>query len=630
MCGICGVLNPKGITEEEQLVIEKMKSTLTHRGPDGAGTYSDPDGLIILGHTRLKIIDLSERAAQPMPNETGDVWVTYNGEIYNFLELRSALEQQGHRFKSASDTEVLVHLYGEKGERMLEDINGMFAFALWDERHQRLMLARDRVGKKPLFYAEANGKFLFASEIQALLQVPWLPRNVDYQAIDQYLTYGYIPAPHTAFKVIKKLPPASYLTLQNGKVKIERYWSLEYLPKLQISEEEACGRLLELLKEAVKLRMISDVPLGAFLSGGIDSSAIVALMSQLSDKPVKTFSIGFEEAAYNELNFAQLIAQRFNTEHHEFIVRPKALEILPKLVRHYGEPYADSSAIPTFYVSSETRQHVTVALNGDGGDENFAGYERYYANKIATYYQKIPAIVRRKVIEKGISFLPGLADVRSNIQRIKRFCQSAGMPVEKRYLSWIGLFDANSKRKLYSSEFLEKVDVTESEQWLGQFFNQNDALDIIDTTICADVHSYLPYDLLVKVDITSMANSLEARSPFLDPHVMEFAARLPSHYKLRRRTHKYILKKAMREILPKVILHRKKTGFGVPVDGWFRNELKPLLYDTILSPKALCRGYFNSEVLKQMVEEHVTGQKAHGHRLWALLMLEMWHREFID
>ena len=506
----------------------------------------------------------------------------------------------------------------------------MFAFALWDQRHRKLMLARDRVGKKPLFYAEVNGKFLFASEIQALLQVPWLPREVDYQAIDKYLTYGYIPAPYTAFKGIKKLPPASYLTLRSGKVSIERYWNLEYAPKLQISEEEACERMLGLLKEAVSLRMISDVPLGAFLSGGIDSSVVVALMSQLSDKPVKTFSIGFEEAAYNELNFAQLIAQQFNTEHHEFIVQPKALEILPKLVKHYGEPYADSSAIPTFYVSSETRQHVTVALNGDGGDENFAGYERYFANQIASFYQKLPAVIRSKVIEKGISFLPGLADVRSSIQRIKRFCESAGMPIEQRYLAWVGLFNPIQRKKLYSPEFLEEIDVTASEQWFEQLFYQAGGLDLLDATIYVDVHSYLPYDLLVKVDITSMANSLEARSPFLDHNVLEFAARLPSNYKLRGRTHKYILKKTMREILPKEILHRRKKGFGVPVDGWFRNELKPLLYDTILSPKALCRRYFNPETLKQMVEEHVTGQQAHGHRLWALLMLEMWHREFIE
>ncbi len=626
MCGICGVLSILNNTISLDEIVRQMNSALIHRGPDDEGYFFDEN--IAFGHRRLSIIDLST-GHQPISNEDESIWIVFNGEIYNFQTLRKQLEDAGHRFSTNTDTEVIVHCYEQYGEECVKYFRGMFAFAIWDKRHKKLMLARDRVGKKPLFYAEVDGKFLFASELQAFFKLPWIPREVDHQAIDLYLSYGYIPAPFTAFKGIKKLPIASYLVLQDGKIKVERYWNLEYLPKLTISEEDACEHTMELLKEAVKLRMISDVPLGAFLSGGVDSSAIVALMSQLSDKPVETFSIGFEESAYNELDYARMVAQKFNTNHHEFMVHPRALDILPKLVRHYGEPYADSSAIPTFYVSSETSKYVKIALNGDGGDENFAGYERYFAHRMAQIYQKIPTTIR-KIIERGVFLLPGTASTRSNVSNLKRFCAFANMPIEKRYIAWMRFVNIDIKPGFYSPEFVANINILESERMVEQLFCQTQGLDIIDSAMSVDVNFCLPYDLMVKVDITSMINSLEARSPFLDHHLMEFSAKLPSSYKLHGRIHKYILKKALKGILPDEILTRRKRGFSIPIDSWFRGELKSLLYDTVFSSRALQRGYFNTNKLHQIAQEHDTGQKTHGSLLWALLMLEMWHKEFID
>ena len=513
----------------------------------------------------------------------------------------------------------------------------MFAFALWDVRTQKLLLARDRVGQKPLFYTWADGKFLFASELQAILQDPAVSREIDLEAIDQYLTYTYIPAPRTAFKNIKKLLPAHYFVLelnsgdnQNPKFRTERYWELKYTPKLQLNMEDACEQLMELLTEAVKLRLISDVPLGAFLSGGIDSSAVVGVMSQLSDIPVKTFSIGFEEESYNELGYACTIAERFGTDHHEFIVKQEALEILPTLVRHYGEPYADSSAIPTFYVAQMTRQHVTVALNGDGGDECFAGYERYLANKMATYYQKLPYLIRERLINLIAAQLPNPLDFRNRLRRIKRFLSAAALPVDERYLYWTSNFLDEHKVTLYSDEFRHEISESDSGQWLKKLFTETEGLDILDASLYVDVFSYLPYDLLVKVDITSMANSLEARSPFLDHHLMEFAARLPANFKLRGRTLKYILKKMLDGFVPHENLHRRKMGFAVPVGQWFRGELREFLMETILSPRALQRGYFKPGALKDFVMAHVNGKLDYSFQIWALLMLELWHQEFID
>jgi asparagine synthase (glutamine-hydrolysing) len=632
MCGIAGVVGLDGRKVDRPL-LERLNAPLAHRGPDAEGYHQS--GRAGLAHRRLRVIDLAG-GRQPLANEDGSVWVTFNGEIYNFRELRSRLESLGHRFATQSDTEVIVHAYEEYGPEAVKCLRGMFAFGLWDQRQQTLLLARDRVGKKPLFFAEADGQFVFASELQALLQHPALRREVDLPALDDYLTYGYIPAPRTAFRGISKLPPAHYLLLRfdPGRpgppaTRIERYWQLEYGPKLALTEAEAAEGLLEVLTEAVRLRLTADVPLGALLSGGVDSSLVVALMSRLSGRAVKTFSVGFEERDYSELPHARRVARRYATDHHELVVRPSALEVLPTLVRHYGEPYADSSAVPTYYVSRLTRAHVTVALTGDGGDEGFAGYERYRGMLLAERYRRLPGWLRRGVVEPLAARLPDPRARRSRLGQARRFLLKAGLPPVRRYAAWVSYFNPAQKQALYAPAFREQLGGRQAEAWLfGLFDALPPGTDPLDAVLAVDVQSYLPFDLLVKMDIATMASSLEARSPLLDHKVLEFAARLPARYKLRGSALKYLLKKAAGPLLPPETLSRRKMGFGVPVGDWLRGELRPLLEDVLLSPRALGRGYFRPEALRRLVREHQEGAQDHSFRLWALLWLEWWHREF--
>jgi asparagine synthase (glutamine-hydrolysing) len=511
----------------------------------------------------------------------------------------------------------------------------MFAFALWDARAETLFLARDRVGKKPLLYAEADGQFVFASELQGLLQHPGLAREIEWLALDDYLTYGYVSAPKTIFKGVWKLPPAHYLTLKASPgsvhMRLQRYWRLQYGPKLAVSEEEATEGLLEVLKEAVRLRLIADVPLGALLSGGTDSSLVVALMTELSGQRVKTFSIGFKDREFDELRYARLVAERYGTDHHEFVVRPNALEILPTLVRHYGEPYADSSAIPTYYVAKMTRDHVKVALNGDGGDECLAGYERYLGMRVADRYAKLPGLVRRLAIEPLGRLIPDSAPRRSRLHQAKRLLDVAGDPAPQRYLRWMRYLSPETKAALYKPELCDALAGYEAERWLLGMWEEvaRQSPDPLDTAMAVDVQSYLPYDLLVKMDIATMANSLEARSPFLDHKVMEFCARLPVAYKLRGTTLKYLLKRAGRRLLPPEIVHRRKMGFGAPVGDWMRGAWRPWVEGVLLSPQALKRGYFESEALRQLVQAHLEGHREQSFALWSLLCLELWHREFL-
>jgi len=634
MCGIAGILDLKGRRIDPD-AIARICARMVHRGPDGEGIYLD--GEVALAHRRLSIIDLAG-GAQPMSNETGTVWVTFNGEIYNFEELRRELQAAGHRFRTRCDTEVLVHSYERFGRDCVRRFRGMFAFGVWDSRQRVLFLARDRVGKKPLFYARAGGQFVFASEIQGLLKHPGIRRELEPSAIDDYLTYGYVPSPTTAFRGIFKLPPAHTLTLSLSESvrppepKIEPYWSLEYSPKLNLNEDEAADALLEILTEAVRLRMVADVPLGALLSGGVDSSLIVALMSRLSDRPIKSFSIGFDEQSFNELPHARKVARHCGTDHQELIVRPDALTILPTLVRHYGEPYADSSAVATFHVARLTRQHVTVALSGDGGDECFAGYERYLGDHLADRYQRIPCGLRTRIIEPLARLIPAWLPTGNRLGRARRFLQAASQPSDQRYLRWVSYFTPEAKRVLYTNDFGADLEQHDSTAWLlGRLDTLRRAgLSSPDSLLAADVGSYLPEDLLVKMDIATMANSLEARSPFLDHTVMEFAARLPIDFKLRGMTLKYLLKKVARPLLPPGLLNRRKMGFGVPVGSWMRNELRPLIDDALLSPRALNRGYFRPDSIRRLVREHTAGIRDHASRLWALLWLEMWHQEFLD
>jgi asparagine synthase (glutamine-hydrolysing) len=634
MCGIAGVVDLKQ-RAIEPANLARISARMAHRGPDGEGVYVD--GEAALAHRRLGIIDLAG-GSQPMSNEDGAIWITFNGEIYNFEELKRELCSYGHRFRTRSDTEVLLHAYEQFGQDCVRHLRGMFAFGVWDSRRRVLFLARDRVGKKPLFYTRVDGQFVFASEIQALLAHPGIAREIEPSAIDDFLTYGYVPSPKTAFRGVLKLPPAHTLTLsliegdQPPLEKIEPYWRLEYTPKRNLNEDDAAAELTEILTESVRLRMVADVPLGALLSGGVDSSVIVALMSKLSSRPIKSFSIGFDDLHYNELPYARQVARHCGTDHQELVVRPNAVEILPTLIRHYGEPYADSSAVPTFEVARLTRERVTVALSGDGGDECFAGYERYLGDHLADRYQRIPHLVRAGLIEPFARSIPASLQPYNRIGRAKRFLEAASMPCDRRYLRWVSYFTPEAKRSLYTDEFADHLGKHDSTAWLSGRLKslRRDGLQSPDALLAADLGSYLPEDLLVKTDIATMANSLEARSPFLDHKVMEFAARLPIDFKLRGTTLKYLLKRVARPLLPAGVLNRRKMGFGAPVGRWMRNELRPLINDALLSPRALNRGYFRADSVRRLVCEHTDGVRDQASRLWALLWLELWHREFLD
>ncbi|MDX6484055.1 MAG: hypothetical protein QOE95_1826, partial [Gaiellaceae bacterium] len=510
-------------------------------------------------------------------------------------------------------------------------LRGMFAFAIWDERREELFLARDRVGKKPLLYAQAGGDFVFGSEFSALLRHPGVGREVDREAIHYYLTFMCVPAPMTAYRDIRKLEPGHTLTLtREGRVRIERYWQPDFNRKIKITEEEAGERTLELLREAVRVRLMSEVPLGAFLSGGIDSSAVVALMSEVSSSPVKTFSIGFEEQDFSELHHARRVAEYVGAEHHEFIVRPDALEVLPMLVEHYGEPYADSSAIPTYYVARETRRHVTVALNGDGGDECFAGYERYAAMQLSERYRRLPEVLREGVIRHAVKMLPSSGLMPRRVRSLKRFLQAASLPPVERYLNWVGIIGPAAKEELYTDEFRRETAGFDERRWLAPWFALANGAGVVDASLLTDTMTYLPNDLLVKVDIASMAVSLEARSPFLDHHVIEFAASLPQGMKLRGLTTKYLLKQTLKRLLPSQNLTRAKMGFGVPIGHWFRGSMQPFLREHLLSERLARRGLLRPEAVRRMVEQHTSGEHNHTHPLWTLLMLELWFQRFID
>ncbi len=628
MCGICGVVSTDAYERIDPRIVVRMRDTLIHRGPDDEGLYSGPG--VALGHRRLSIIDLRPEGRQPMANEDGTVQVVFNGEIYNFAEHREWLISKGHEFRSRTDTEVIIHLYEELGVDCLRLLRGMFAFAIWDERKRLLFLARDRLGKKPLFYHFDGRKLVFGSEAKAVLAHPDVNREPHSDALDYYLSFGYVPAPFSAFKGLRKLPPAHYLTFANGSVDVRRYWRIHYLPKFDISERDACAQIVERLTEAVKLRMISDVPLGAFLSGGIDSSAVVALMSRLSTAPVKTFSIRFNDAEYDESQSARAIAERFNTEHHQFTIEPNATGVLEKLVWHYDEPYADSSALPTYFLSKLTREYVKVALNGDAGDENFAGYRRYLVNHLAQHLRSAPAFLRRLL---GLGAKTGYRICSRNNRlgkRLEILAATLATDVKPGYAKMLSSFDFDAKRNLYSADFARCALGNAPEKLILSLYEQSDAEHIVDATLNVDLDSYLPYDLLVKVDIASMAVGLEARSPMVDHEFVEFVARLPARFKINGLTLKAIFKKALRGILPDAILQRSKMGFGVPLERWFRGELSDLLRDTLLSRRALERGYFNRGPVESLINGHLSGRGDYQRQLWTLLMLELWHRVHID
>ena len=623
MCGIAGKLS---LTQPvPRPLLERMCAMVEHRGPDSRGVFLE-DG-VGLGIQRLRVIDLAT-GDQPIFNEDGSVVVVLNGEIYNFKELRSDLERAGHRFGTQSDTEVIVHLYEDRGADCVRALRGMFAFALWDRDRRRLLLARDRLGKKPVFYAHRDGDFWFGSEAKAILVDSSVERDVDFDAIDSYLHYQYVPHPLSAFRALRKLPPAHTLVWQDGRIELNRYWKLSYRRNDVADERDAHELIRGQLLEATRLRLRSDVPLGAFLSGGVDSSAVVAAMARNGGR-VKTFSIGFDVEGYDETPYAREVARLFDTDHHELRVAPRAIDVLPRLVWHYGEPFADSSAIPSFYLAELTRRHVTVALNGDGGDESFAGYKRYVTNQLLERVAGMPQPVRL-MLARGARVVG--ADNRDNSfrSRLDRITRAATLPTVERYTRWVAYFNEDERSEIYTPEFRASLGEPFARTALQAPYLDSDAPDLVNRLLDLDTQTYLPGDLLVKMDIASMAHSLEVRSPLLDHHFMEVAAGFPGRWKLRGRTRKKLFKDALREWIPGEILDREKQGFAVPLATWLRGELKELPREILLDRRSLDRGFFREERLRRIIDDHVDGIRNHANQIWALIQLELWLQTFVD
>jgi asparagine synthase (glutamine-hydrolysing) len=625
MCGIVGQVKPASGTVEPAL-LARMCAALEHRGPDARGLFAD--GNAGLGIQRLRVIDL-ETGDQPIHNEDGSIAVVLNGEIYNYRELRDRLSRRGHTLATEGDTEVIVHLYEEYGPDCVRFLHGMFAFALWDGRRRRLLLARDRIGKKPLFYAVRGGTLTFASELRALLEDRSIPREVDLAALDGYLAYGYIPSPRSVFAGVRKLPPAHTLAFAEGRLELERYWRLDYSRKLTVRDpRELHEPIRDAIRAATRRRLVADVPLGAFLSGGIDSSAVVAAMARESATPVKTFTIGFEHRDFDELPHARHVAELLGTDHHEFVVRPDAIATVPRIVRQYGEPFADTSAIPSFHLAEVTRAHVTVALNGDGGDESFGGYTRYVANRLASRLDVLPPAFRRAAGRAGERLHS--SEVTSLTSKARRLATGLALSPADRYARYQSWFDTAQRDALYTDDFRAATRGPATAEVIARPWLQASGEDVLDVMLEVDALTYLPGDLITKIDIATMAHALEARSPLLDHELMEFAASLPAELKIRGRQKKWILREALRAWLPDDILDRPKQGFMVPVADWFRGELREHVHDVLLDPAAVGRGYFRTGEVRSMLERHGAGAADESKRLWALYVLELWHRDFVD
>ena len=628
MCGICGIVWTDQRQPPDRGVLDRMTDVLAHRGPDDRGTWSDHG--VSLGFRRLSIIDLPS-GNQPMCNEDKTIWVVFNGEIYNFRSLRHRLEGLKHEFRTASDTETIVHLYEEEGPECVRRLRGMFALAIWDTGKRQLVLARDRLGVKPLLYRHEPGRLAFASELKSLLEMPDMPRELDASSLDHYLALQYVPHPRSIFRGVNKLPPAHYAVWHDGRLRLQRYWELDFSDENdQLSEKEYCNQLRETLSEATRLRMVADVPLGAFLSGGIDSTIVVGLMQAVSPEPVKTFSIGFPVAAFDERRYARMAARQLGTDHHELVVEPGSIDILPKLVWHFDEPFADSSAIATYYVSQATREHVTVALTGDAGDELFAGYPRYRAVRLAEYFDRLPRPVQSVIASPLWQYLPASVRQKSKRRRLKKLLAHLRLSPEQRYTRWVTIFDEQFRAALYQDDFIAELEDSDPADFLLAAYRQAAGRDMVSRSCFVDLVTYLPCDLLTKVDIASMANGLECRGPFLDHRVVELAARVPAALKMRCLSGKYILKRAFSDLVPPAIRRRPKMGFGVPLDHWFRGALADHLKEVLLDPRTLNRGYFRPETLGRLLDDHLAGRWDHSYRLWSLLVLELWHRTFMD
>ena len=623
MCGIAGRFNYDALRPVDRTVLEAMTDAIAHRGPDAAGYHVAPG--IGLGHRRLSIIDLST-GDQPLSNEDGTVWTVFNGEIYNFADVRAELASRGHRFRTGSDTEVIVHGYEEWGERCVERFRGMFAFAIWDSRARRLVLVRDRLGVKPLYYAELPGRgVVFGSELKALVEDPEVPRDWRADAIDAYLTLLYIPAPMTVYRGIQKLPAAHVLVAEKGGIRTFRYWDLAFPGGGDASrEDEYLERLDTLLRESVALRQISDVPLGAFLSGGIDSTAVVSYMVDTSPRPPVTISVGFDHAAYDELAVARRVAAHLGCEFHERTVAPDVAALLPKLAWHFDEPFADSSAIPTYYVSKAARELVTVALSGDGGDELWAGYSRH---RVEQWEQRARAALGPARIAAGwLGRALPLTVKGARALRHLAYQPEHGYAVKHAY----GMFEPDAKSRLYAKDFAAETAAADPFAAFRDIYRRCPSADPLDRALYTDVHTYMVDDILTKVDRMSMAVSLEAREPLLDHKLLEFAASVPAALKLRHGRSKYLLRKAIARRVPPEIVERGKHGFEAPIGEWLRGPLAPLADGLLTDNRLRDRGIFNAAEVSRLWTEHRTGRADHRHRLWQLIMLELWFRQFID
>lgn len=630
MCGILGFINADRQQPASEQTARQMAAAIVHRGPDDEGFYFKEH--VALGMRRLSIIDLAG-GHQPISNEDDSVWVVFNGEIYNFPELRAQLAARGHQFRTHSDTEVLVHLYEDYGDELVQHLNGMFAFALWDARRARLLLARDRMGEKPLYFTQLrDGTFVFASELKSLVQHPGVERRINLLALRKYLQYEFVPAPHTMFEGVHKLRPAERLIFERGRWRTERYWRLSYEgERLKINQAAAAAQVRARLREAVRLRLVADVPLGVLLSGGIDSSAVAALACEAAQGRVKTFSIAFAEKSFDESSYARLVAAHLGTEHYEqrFTER-EMLAIVPEIPRLLDEPLGDGSLIPTFLLSRFTREHVTVALGGDGGDELLAGYPTYVAHRMAGYYQALPQFLRGNLIEPMIARLPVSTDNLSFDFKAKRFVRGAAQPPGMRHTVWMGSYDAWQQRQLLHSDIIAQYSDEEVFAEILPYDHQNGAsqLDVVERMMTLDATHYLSECVLFKVDRASMAASLETRAPFLDHTFVEFLSRLPLRLKLRGHlggwTGKYLLKQALRHQLPSQVINRPKKGFGMPVAKWVKGELRPLVRDTFAPERLQRQGLFNAAYVQRLLDEHERGVADHRKLIWTLLMFELW------
>lgn len=623
MCGICGLAYSNN-QKPERALLEKMNAAIAHRGPDSDGFHTDAG--VGLAMRRLAIIDVNG-GDQPIANEDESIWIIFNGECYNYPEMRVELEHRGHRFTTKTDTECIVHFYEDEGDDCIKRLRGMFAFALWDDKKRRLLLGRDRLGKKPMYYTIQNGTIYFGSELSAILTaLPHKP-EINFEALDLYLSLQYVPDPLTIYQGIFKLPPAHTLVWENGQVHTQRYWDYTYLPKWTGSEDELIEELRARLREAVKMRLLSERPLGAHLSGGIDSSIIVALMSEFASGPVKTYSAGFEEESFTELPYARAVAEKYSTDHHEFILTygdvPSTLE---KIAYHFGEPFADTSAIPLYHLSVMTRDHVTVALNGDGGDEDFAGYPRYWLDGFANLYARAPRVLTRGLVPSIMRLFPDNVNRpigQSLVNGLKRLEQLPEIDSHASILRWGSYFLPRQRAALWKPEFWQMFCANNAQSLLAKQFDSAEG-SYLDRTLYTDLHTYLPGDLLVKADRMTMAASLEGRSPFLDHEIVEWAARVPDKFKVRGRSGKYLLKKAFDKELPAAIKGRGKQGFGIPISAWFRGPLYDWSKKMLLADGSPLHQWFNLNTLSKIIEEHHTARVDHGKRLYALSMLAVW------